>query len=72
MRFDVHEKLQNFMAPEERGTWTLHAREEFFASLLGKTASGLLGEGVDEVDGERSDVSEDEDAEEGGLRLFRS
>ncbi|KAL2800027.1 apoptosis antagonizing transcription factor-domain-containing protein [Aspergillus keveii] len=72
MRFDVHEKLQNFMAPEERGRWTLHAREEFFASLLGKTASGLLGEGVDEVDGERSDVSEDEDAEEGGLRLFRS
>ncbi|KAL3497072.1 apoptosis antagonizing transcription factor-domain-containing protein [Aspergillus germanicus] len=72
MRFDVHEKLQNFMAPEERGTWMLHAREEFFASLLGKTASGLLGEGEDVVDGERSDVSEDEDAEEGGLRLFRS
>jgi protein AATF/BFR2 len=72
MRFDVHEKLQNFMAPEERGTWTLHARDEFFASLLGKTASGLLGEEEDEVHGERSDVSEDDDAEEGGLRLFRS
>ncbi|CEL04471.1 Putative Apoptosis antagonizing transcription factor/protein transport protein [Aspergillus calidoustus] len=71
MRFDVHEKLQNFMAPEERGTWTLHARDEFFASLLGKTASGLLGEEEDEVHGERSDVSEDDDAEEGGLRLFR-
>ncbi|KAF7595090.1 rRNA-processing protein bfr2 [Aspergillus hancockii] len=70
MRFDVHEKLQNFMAPEDRGTWTTHAREEFFASLLGKTASGLLREGDDE------DVSaaeeSDEDREEGGLRLFRS
>ncbi|KAL3467382.1 apoptosis antagonizing transcription factor-domain-containing protein [Aspergillus heterothallicus] len=72
MRFDVHEKLQNFMAPEERGSWTTHARDEFFASLLGKTASGLLGE-EDEADGERNDdESEDEDMEEGGLRLFRS
>ena len=70
MRFDVHEKLQNFMAPEDRGAWTSHAREEFFASLLGKTASGMLREGDDE------DVSaaeeSDSDREEGGLRLFRS
>ncbi|KAL2866453.1 AATF family protein [Aspergillus lucknowensis] len=72
MRFDVHEKLQNFMAPEERGTWTAHARDEFFASLLGKTASGMLGED-DEGDGdEGGDVESDEDLEEGGLRLFRS
>ncbi|KAA8644544.1 hypothetical protein EYZ11_006877 [Aspergillus tanneri] len=70
MRFDVHEKLQNFMAPEDRGSWTSHAREEFFASLLGKTASGLLREGDEEEDG--SDVESDEDREEGGLRLFRS
>lgn len=67
MRFNVHEKLQNFMAPEDRGTWTVRARDEFFASLLGKTASGLLGEG-DESDG---DVESDDDREEGGLRLFR-
>ncbi|KAL5358449.1 apoptosis antagonizing transcription factor-domain-containing protein [Aspergillus floccosus] len=70
MKYDVHEKLQNFMAPEDRGSWTVHAREEFFASLLGKPASGLLREGDDE------DVSaaeeSDEDMEEGGLRLFRS
>ncbi|KAE8418456.1 apoptosis-antagonizing transcription factor [Aspergillus pseudocaelatus] len=70
MRFDVHEKLQNFMAPEDRGAWTSHAREEFFASLLGKTASGMLREGDDE------DVSaaeeSDSDREEGGLKLFRS
>ncbi|KAH2921938.1 rRNA-processing protein bfr2 [Aspergillus fumigatus] len=70
MRFDVHEKLQNFMAPEDRGTWTITAREEFFASLLGKTASGLLREGDDE-DASAAEES-DEDREEVGLRLFRS
>ncbi|KAL4816588.1 apoptosis antagonizing transcription factor-domain-containing protein [Aspergillus spinulosporus] len=70
MRFDVHEKLQNFMAPEERGTWTRRAREEFFASLLGRSASGILREDdvSDDEDGEKSE----EDVEEGGLRLFRS
>ncbi|RJE25898.1 hypothetical protein PHISCL_01740 [Aspergillus sclerotialis] len=66
MRFDVHEKLQNFMAPEDRGSWTDRARDEFFASLLGKTASGLLQEGDDESE------ESDDDREEGGLRLFRS
>ncbi|EAW16205.1 AATF family protein [Aspergillus fischeri NRRL 181] len=70
MRFDVHEKLQNFMAPEDRGSWTTTAREEFFASLLGKTASGLLREGDDE-DASAAEES-DEDREEVGLRLFRS
>lgn len=70
MRYDVHEKLQNFMAPEDRGTWTTHARDEFFASLLGRTASGLLGEGDDE-DASAGEESGD-DREEIGLRLFRS
>lgn len=69
MRFDVHEKLQNFMAAEDRGTWTTRARDEFFASLLGRTASGMLGEGDEDDDSaEESDV----DREEGGLRLFRN
>lgn len=77
MRFDVHEKLQNFMAPEERGAWTRHARDEFFASLLGRTASGMLGEGSeDEEDvvrrGGADGGEESEDDVEGGLRLFRS
>lgn len=68
MKYDVHEKLQNFMAPEDRGTWTSRARDEFFASLLGRTASGLLGE-----DDEEASAAEEsgEDREEGGLRLFR-
>lgn len=69
MKYDVHEKLQNFMAPEDRGTWTTRARDEFFASLLGRTASGVLGE-----DDEEASAAEesDEDRQEGGLRLFRS
>ncbi|CAP86852.1 rRNA-processing protein bfr2 [Penicillium rubens] len=68
MKYNVHEKLQNFMAPEDRGSWSTRARDEFFASLLGKTASGLLGEG----DEDASDEDEDVDREEGGLRLFRN
>ncbi|PCG89112.1 Hypothetical protein PENO1_106420 [Penicillium occitanis (nom. inval.)] len=70
MRYNVHEKLQNFMAPEDRGTWTDRARDEFFASLLGKTASGLLGEDEDEQT--NGAASDEEDLEEGGLKLFRS
>ncbi|KAL1964738.1 hypothetical protein VTN77DRAFT_6605 [Rasamsonia byssochlamydoides] len=71
MRYNVHEKLQNFMAPEDRGTWSLRAREEFFASLLGRTASGVLGEDSDEGDGANG-ADSDEDLEESGLRLFRN
>ncbi|KAL1849767.1 rRNA-processing protein bfr2 [Paecilomyces lecythidis] len=71
MRYTVHEKLQNFMVPEDRGTWTNKAREEFFASLLGKTASGQLREEDDE-EADQNGVESDDDAEEGGLRLFRS
>ncbi|KAJ5081831.1 Apoptosis-antagonizing transcription factor [Penicillium alfredii] len=60
MRFNVHEKLQNFMAPEDRGSWTISARDELFASLLGKTASGLLGEGDESASGEDSDSDREE------------
>jgi protein AATF/BFR2 len=68
MRYTVQEKIQNFMAPENRGAWGDRAREEFFASLLGKSASGMLGEEDEEMRAEDAD----EDLEEGGLRLFRS
>ncbi|OQE34716.1 hypothetical protein PENCOP_c016G02878 [Penicillium coprophilum] len=68
MKYNVHEKLQNFMAPDDRGSWSTRARDEFFASLLGRSASGLLGEG-DEGD---SDEEDDIDREEGGLKLFRN
>jgi protein AATF/BFR2 len=68
MKYTVHEKLQNFMAPEDRGSWTMRARDELFASLLGRSASGLLGEGDDS----ESDAEEEVDREESGLRLFRN
>lgn len=76
IRYHVHEKLQNFMAPEDRNSWTGRAREEFFASLLGKTAGGVLREddddGEDEVGSLGGGSSDGEDAVEGGLRLFRN
>lgn len=36
MRFTVHEKLQNFMAPEDRTSWRPEAVESFFGNLLGQ------------------------------------
>lgn len=36
LRYTVHEKLQNFMAPEERGTWGERQSEELFGSLFGQ------------------------------------
>ncbi|TGO71846.1 hypothetical protein BELL_0522g00040 [Botrytis elliptica] len=66
MKFTVHEKLQNFMAPEDRNSWEESARDRFFATLLGRKLD--LGEGGDE-----EDVSDDEvNNEEAGLMLFRS
>ena len=63
MRYTVHEKLQNFMAPEDRGVWGERAADELFGSLFG----ARMGLGEDEVS-ER----EDEQEEEAGLMMFRS
>ncbi|EEQ32179.1 rRNA-processing protein bfr2 [Microsporum canis] len=68
MKYTVHEKLQNFMAPEDRGSWSNRARDEFFASLLGRSVGNVLGE---DVDSGNDSESADDDAEE-GLKLFRS
>lgn len=66
LRYTVHEKLQNFMAPEERGLWNEHQRDDLFSSLFGQRLA--LGE-QDEVQSEEEDAM---DAEEQGLMLFRS
>jgi len=66
LRYTVHEKLQNFMAPEERGLWGERQRDELFNSLFGQRLA--LGE-QDEVQSEEDDAM---DAEEQGLMLFRS
>ena len=64
VRYTVHEKLQNFTAEEDRGTWTESAKVEFFASLFGGQGK-LLDENV-------GDDGEEAVGEEGALRLFRS
>jgi protein AATF/BFR2 len=65
MRFTVHEKLQNFMAPEDRGSWEEQAVDRFFGTLLGQKMT--LGEEEMEVD-EENEIP----LEEAGLMLFRS
>lgn len=66
LRYTVHEKLQNFMAPEERGLWNERQRDDLFSSLFGQRLA--LGE-QDDVQSEEEDAM---DAEEQGLTLFRS
>ena len=36
LRFDVHEKIQNFMAPEDRRTWEEEAIDRFVRTLFGQ------------------------------------
>lgn len=70
VRYTVHEKLQDFMAVEDRGTWEDAARREFFASLFGN--KGALDE-VDEEDEGMEDEGDGVDGkEEVALRLFRN
>ncbi len=64
MKFTVHEKLQNFMAPEDRTSWEPEALDRFFGTLLGQRMD--LGEDV-ESEEEDEALGEDE-----ALKLFRS
>jgi protein AATF/BFR2 len=36
IRYEIQEKIQNYMAPEPRGDWHEEMKEELFASLLGQ------------------------------------
>ncbi|KXH59958.1 TRAUB domain-containing protein, partial [Colletotrichum salicis] len=67
MRFNVHEKLQNFMAPEDRRAWEQEAVDRLFGTLFGQKME--LGEQASDAELEDD---EEIDAEEAGLRLFRS
>ncbi|KAJ3123128.1 GTP-binding protein Rho1 [Nowakowskiella sp. JEL0407] len=63
LRYHVHEKIQNFMAPEARGSWHEEKSEELFSGLFGKSDATVTEQkGVENV-GEVVDL--------GGLRLFR-
>ncbi|KAL9130085.1 MAG: hypothetical protein Q9217_001644 [Psora testacea] len=68
MRYTVHEKLQNFMAPNDRGTWGERQREELFASLLGRRVR--LDEDLDGEDDSDDEITDLDGSEGGGLRLF--
>ena len=55
LRFTVHDKLQNFMVPDDRSTWGKRQVDELFGSLLG--ASMRLDDDDDSDDG----VDDDDD-----------
>ncbi|KAI1373497.1 TRAUB-domain-containing protein [Hypoxylon crocopeplum] len=67
MRFNVHDKLQNFMAPEDRRSWEQSAIDRFFGTLFGQKM--VLNEDEDK------EASDDEMGgaliEDEGIRLFR-
>lgn len=67
MRFTVHEKLQNFMAPEDRRRWETAAIDRFLGTLFGRKLEFNEDESEEEEEEE-----EGVDAEEEGLRLFRN
>lgn len=69
LRYTVHEKLQNFMAPEDRRLWGERQADELFAGLFGQRM-GLAEEGGEE-NGEEGNVEMDGQGDGGeGLMLF--
>ncbi|KAI8963212.1 TRAUB-domain-containing protein [Daldinia sp. FL1419] len=69
MRFNVHDKLQNFMAPEDRRSWEQNAIDRFFGTLFGQKL--VLNE--DEDDDKEASDEEMGGAliNDGSIRLFR-
>ena len=65
MRYTVHEKLQNFMAPEDKSLWGDRQRDELFAGLL-----GTKGNLVEEELTAREDPEEDGYLGDEKLMLF--
>jgi protein AATF/BFR2 len=67
LRYTIHEKLQNFMAPEDRGAWGERQADELFGSLFGRRMG--LGEEMEKDD---EDMGDEEDLAEQSLLLFKS
>ncbi|KAI6906435.1 hypothetical protein D0869_13807 [Hortaea werneckii] len=70
LRYTVHEKLQNFMVPEDRASWGERQTDELFGSLFGQR----LGLAEDGKEGEGEQEMEDQqevDPAEAGLMMFR-
>ena len=72
MRFNVHDKLQNFMAPEDRRSWEQSAIDRLFGTLFGQKMRLDEDEAGDGGASDEDDDMADGGAEEAGLRLFRS
>lgn len=68
MRFNVHDKLQNFMAPEDRRSWEQAAIDRFFGTLFGQKL--VLNEDEDEKEASDEEMG-GAPVDEGGIRLFR-
>jgi len=69
LKYVVHEKLQNFMAPEERAKWGERQTDELFGSLFGQRLG--LAENLDEDAEEMAEEDKDVADEEAGLMMFR-
>jgi protein AATF/BFR2 len=67
LRFTVHEKLQNFMAPEDRRAWEQEAIDRFFGTLFGQKME--LRE--DDNGGSEDEGMGGASLEGQGLRLFK-
>jgi protein AATF/BFR2 len=67
LKYTVHEKLQNFMAPDDRTSWGERQCDELFGSLFGRKIG--LGE-LDEDDIDSEEAGDVEDAGFEGLKLF--
>ncbi|KAK4508090.1 hypothetical protein PRZ48_001828 [Zasmidium cellare] len=67
LRYTVHEKLQNFMVPEDRTSWGERQADDLFGSLFGQRL-GLR----EDAESEDEEMEDGIDGEEAGLLMFRS
>ena len=70
LKYTVHEKLQNFMAPENRCGWDERQTDELFGSLFGKKFMLDEDESLDEDGHNDSDNSRVEEEQKTGLLLY--
>ncbi|KAJ3307650.1 hypothetical protein HDU76_004469 [Blyttiomyces sp. JEL0837] len=66
LRYHVHEKIQNFMAPQPRGTWHDSMIDELFNSLFGTQTGGQEDSGAKSNEPEQNEVALPTD----GLTVF--
>lgn len=75
LRYEVHERLQNFMVPiplAASGGWHEEKVDELFASLMGRTLPPKAGVVDEEAEGGAAELRRkaDEELRMGAFRLF--